>query len=314
MKIPKNVLDEIEQRSDITDVIGSYVTLQRAGSNLKGLCPFHSEKTPSFTVYPASNSFYCFGCGAGGNVFTFIMKAENLDFTGAAELLANRAGIRIPQSGYDADDKGTVSRKRVYEINLAAAKYFRNCLFDQSTGAAAMNYLAGQRRLSSAVIKRFGLGYAPDSFSAFGDYMCVQGFGQDELRQSDLLAYSERSHKFYARFRNRVMFPIIDTTGNIIGFGGRVMDDSKPKYLNSSDTPGFKKSRNLFALNYAKNNCSDSMILCEGYMDVIALHAAGFENAVATLGTAITQEQARIIARYTKKVILIYDSDEAGRK
>lgn len=314
MKIPKNVLDEIEQRSDITDVIGSYVTLQRAGSNLKGLCPFHSEKTPSFTVYPASNSFYCFGCGAGGNVFTFIMKAENLDFTGAAELLANRAGIRIPQSGYDADDKGTVSRKRVYEINLAAAKYFRNCLFDQSTGAAAMNYLAGQRRLSGAVIKRFGLGYAPDSFSAFGDYMCAQGFGQDELRQSDLLAYSERSHKFYARFRNRVMFPIIDTTGNIIGFGGRVMDDSKPKYLNSSDTPGFKKSRNLFALNYAKNNCSDSMILCEGYMDVIALHAAGFENAVATLGTAITQEQARIIARYTKKVILIYDSDEAGRK
>lgn len=314
MKIPKNVLDEIEQRSDITDVIGSYVTLQRAGSNLKGLCPFHSEKTPSFTVYPASNSFYCFGCGAGGNVFTFIMKAENLDFTGAAELLANRAGIRIPQSGYDADDKGTVSRKRVYEINLAAAKYFRNCLFDQSTGAAAMNYLAGQRRLSGAVIKRFGLGYAPDSFSAFGDYMRAQGFGQDELRQSDLLAYSERSHKFYARFRNRVMFPIIDTTGNIIGFGGRVMDDSKPKYLNSSDTPGFKKSRNLFALNYAKNNCSDSMILCEGYMDVIALHAAGFENAVATLGTAITQEQARIIARYTKKVILIYDSDEAGRK
>lgn len=314
MKIPKNVLDEIEQRSDITDVIGSYVTLQRAGSNLKGLCPFHSEKTPSFTVYPASNSFYCFGCGAGGNVFTFIMKAENLDFTGAAELLANRAGIRIPQSGYDAGDKGTVSRKRVYEINLAAAKYFRNCLFDQSTGAAAMNYLAGQRRLSGAVIKRFGLGYAPDSFSAFGDYMRAQGFGQDELRQSDLLAYSERSHKFYARFRNRVMFPIIDTIGNIIGFGGRVMDDSKPKYLNSSDTPGFKKSRNLFALNYAKNNCSDSMILCEGYMDVIALHAAGFENAVATLGTAITQEQARIIARYTKKVILIYDSDEAGRK
>ncbi len=314
MRIPKNVLDEIEQRSDITDVISSYVTLQRSGSNLKGLCPFHSEKTPSFVVYPASNSFYCFGCGAGGNVFSFVMKAENLDFAGAAEFLANRAGIRLPQDGYREEDEHTVSRRRVYEINLAAAKYFRACLFDPAIGAEAMNYLSGQRRLSAAVIKHFGLGFAPDSFSAFGEYMRAQGFGEEELRQSDLLSYSEKSKRCYARFRNRVMFPIIDTSGNIIGFGGRVMDDSKPKYLNSSDTPGFKKSRNLFALNYAKNNCSDSLILCEGYMDVIAMHSAGFENAVATLGTAITQEQARIIARYTKKVILIYDSDEAGRK
>lgn len=314
MKIPKNVLDEIEQRSDITDVISSYVTLQRAGSNLKGLCPFHSEKTPSFVVYPASNSFYCFGCGAGGNVFSFVMKAENLDFAGAAEFLANRVGIRLPQDGYREEDEYTVSRRRVYEINLAAAKYFRACLFDPAIGAEAMNYLSGQRRLSAAVIKHFGLGFAPDSFSAFGEYMRAQGFGEEELRQSDLLSHSEKSKRCYARFRNRVMFPIIDTSRNIIGFGGRVMDDSKPKYLNSSDTPGFKKSRNLFALNYAKNNCSDSLILCEGYMDVIAMHAAGFENAVATLGTAITQEQARIIARYTKKVILIYDSDEAGRK
>ena len=314
MKIPKNVLDEIEQRSDITDVISSYVTLQRAGSNLKGLCPFHSEKTPSFVVYPASNSFYCFGCGAGGNVFSFVMKAENLDFAGAAEFLANRVGIRLPQDGYREEDEYTVSRRRVYENNLAAAKYFRACLFDPAIGAEAMNYLSGQRRLSAAVIKHFGLGFAPDSFSAFGEYMRAQGFGEEELRQSDLLSHSEKSKRCYARFRNRVMFPIIDTSRNIIGFGGRVMDDSKPKYLNSSDTPGFKKSRNLFALNYAKNNCSDSLILCEGYMDVIAMHAAGFENAVATLGTAITQEQARIIARYTKKVILIYDSDEAGRK
>ena len=314
MRIPKNVLDEIEQRSDITDVISSYVTLQRAGSNLKGLCPFHSEKTPSFVVYPASNSFYCFGCGAGGNVFSFVMKAENLDFAGAAEFLANRVGIRLPQDGYREEDEYTVSRRRVYEINLAAAKYFRACLFDPAIGAEAMNYLSGQRRLSAAVIKHFGLGFAPDSFSAFGEYMRAQGFGEEELRQSDLLSHSEKSKRCYARFRNRVMFPIIDTSRNIIGFGGRVMDDSKPKYLNSSDTPGFKKSRNLFALNYAKNNCSDSLILCEGYMDVIAMHAAGFENAVATLGTAITQEQARIIARYTKKVILIYDSDEAGRK
>ena len=313
MKIPKNILDEIEQRSNITDVIGSYVSLQKAGSNFKGLCPFHSEKTPSFTVYPSSNSFYCFGCGAGGGVFSFIMKAENLDFAGAAEHLANRAGIRIPQYHDDYDDK-TISRKRVYEINLEAAKYFRRCLFDERIGADAMRYLLGNRRLSGAVIKHFGLGYAPDSFSDFGNYMRSLGYSDDELKQSDLLSFSEKSKRYYSRFRNRVMFPIIDVSGNIIAFGGRVMNDSKPKYLNSSDTPGFKKSRNLFALNYAKNNCSDSLILCEGYMDVIALHAAGFENAVATLGTAITSEQARIISRYTKKVILIYDSDDAGKK
>lgn len=314
MKLPKNILDEIEARSDIVDVVGSYVTLQRAGSNLRGLCPFHSEKTPSFIVYPASNSFYCFGCGAGGGVFTFIMKAENLDFVGAAELLAARAGIRLPQEGYREDGDHSISRKRVYEVNLAAAKYFRACLFDPAIGSEAMNYLAGERRLAGSVIKHFGLGYAPNSFSAFGEYMRAQGFSEDELVQSDLLTRSDRAKRPYARFRNRVMFPIIDTSGNIIGFGGRVMDDSKPKYLNSSDTPGFKKSRNLFALNFAKSNCAESLILCEGYMDVIALHAAGFENAVATLGTAITQEQARIIARYTKRVVLIYDSDEAGRK
>ena len=311
--IPKNVLDEIEQRSNIVDIIGSYVSLQKAGSNYKGLCPFHSEKTPSFVVYPASNSFYCFGCGAGGGVFAFIMKAENLDFTGAVELLAARAGIRIPRDEDKYDDR-TIPRKRVYEINLEAARYFRQCLFDRNVGGAAMRYLAEERRLSGAVIKHFGLGFAPDSFSEFGNYMKSKGFSEDELKQSDLLSLSEKNHKYYARFRNRVMFPIIDTSGNIIAFGGRVMDDSKPKYLNSSDTPGFKKSRNLFALNYAKNNCADSLILCEGYMDVIALHAAGFENAVATLGTAITSEQARMITRYTKKVILIYDTDEAGRK
>lgn len=313
MRIPKNVIDEIEQRSDITDIIGSYVTLSRAGSNMKGLCPFHSEKTPSFTVYPASNSFYCFGCGAGGSVFTFVMKAENLDYTGAVEFLANRAGIRIPQNSLLENDTG-ISRARVYEINLEAAKYFRKCLFDTGVGGEAMRYLSQERRLSGAVIKHFGLGFAPDSFSDFGDHMRSRGFTNDELKQSDLLSISDKNGRYYARFRNRVMFPIIDTSGNIIAFGGRVMNDAKPKYLNSSDTPGFKKSRNLFALNYAKSKCAEAVMLCEGYMDVIALHAAGFENAVATLGTAITPEQARILSRYTKKVILLYDSDEAGQK
>ncbi len=311
-KIPRNVIEEIEQRSDIVDIVGSYVTLIRAGSNLKGLCPFHSEKSPSFVVYPANNSFYCFGCGAGGNVFTFVMKAENLDFFGAVEFLANRAGIKLPQdSEYERDD--SIFRNRVFQINLEAAKYFRQCLFSP-IGNDAMQYLTEQRKLSGAVIKHFGLGYSPDSFSDFGNYMRSKGFTNDELKQSDLLSISEKNGRYYSRFRNRVMFPIIDTSGNIIAFGGRVMTDIKPKYLNSADTPGFKKSRNLFALNYAKNHCSESIILCEGYMDVIAMHAAGFENAVATLGTAITSEQARIIARYTKKVILIYDSDEAGQK
>lgn len=313
LKIPKNIIEEIEQRSDITDIISSYVSLQRAGSNTKGLCPFHSEKTPSFTVFPATRSFYCFGCGAGGDVFTFIMKAENLDYYGAVEFLAERAGIRIPKSNELNIKNEDMSRKRVYEINLEAAKFFRKCLFDPKLGGAGMKYLSENRKLSVSVIKHFGLGFAPDSFNVFGDHMRSLGFKNEELHKCYLLGYSEKSKRYYDLFRNRIIFPIIDTSGNIIAFGGRVMDDSKPKYLNSSDTPGFKKSRNLFALNYAKNSCSESIILCEGYMDVIALHASGFENAVATLGTAITSEQARIMARYTKKVIISYDSDAAGQ-
>lgn len=313
MKIPRNIIEEIEQRSDISDIISSYVSLQRAGSNAKGLCPFHSEKTPSFTVFPATRSFYCFGCGAGGDVFTFIMKAENLDYYGAVEFLAERAGIRIPKSEEYNIKNDDMPRKRVYEINLEAAKFFRRCLFDNKIGGVGMKYLTENRKLSVSVIKHFGLGFAPDSFNLFGDHMRSLGFKNEELHKCYLLGYSERSGRYYDLFRNRIIFPIIDTSGNIIAFGGRVMDDSKPKYLNSSDTPGFKKSRNLFALNYAKNFCSESLILCEGYMDVIALHAAGFENAVATLGTAITSEQARIMARYTQKVIISYDSDTAGQ-
>lgn len=313
MKIPKNIIEEIEQRSDISDIISSYVSLQRAGSNLKGLCPFHSEKTPSFTVFPATRSFYCFGCGSGGDVFTFIMKVENLDYYGAVEFLAERAGIRIPKSDELHIKNDDLTRKRVYEINLEAAKFFRKCLFDSKIGSAGMNYLTESRKLSMSVIKHFGLGFAPDSFNLFGDHMRSLGFKNEELNKCYLLGHSEKNGRYYDLFRNRIIFPIIDTSGNIIAFGGRVMDDSKPKYLNSSDTPGFKKSRNLFALNYAKNFCSEALILCEGYMDVIALHAAGFENAVATLGTAITSEQARIMARYTQKVIISYDSDAAGQ-
>ncbi len=313
MQITRNIIEEIIQRNDISDVVGSYVKLQRAGSNSKGLCPFHSEKTPSFTVFPATASFYCFGCGAGGDVITFIMKAENLDYPGAVEFLANRAGIRIPVVN-DITQREEIPRKRVYEINLEAAKFFRKCLNDPSIGGEGLRYLTEVRRLSQTTIKHFGLGFAPNSFSMLRDYMRSLGYTYEELKECYLLGKNETTGKYHDLFRNRVMFPIIDTSGNIIAFGGRVMDDSKPKYLNSSDTPGFKKSRNLFALNIAKGFCSESMILCEGYMDVIALHAAGFENAVATLGTAITSEQARIMARYTKKVIISYDSDEAGQK
>ena len=313
MLIPREIIEEIVARTDINDIIGSYVTLKRAGSNMNGLCPFHSERTPSFTVFSKSNSFYCFGCGAGGDAISFIMKAENLDYPSAVEFLASRAGVTIPQDKNEIAQMG-MSRKRVYEMNLAAAKFFRENLFDKEVGYEAMNYLAGTRKLSPATIKRFGLGYAPNNFWALTNHMRKLGFSEQELIDGFLCGRSQKSGKLYDYFRNRVIFPIIDVTGNIIAFGGRVMDDSKPKYLNSSDTPGFKKSKNLFALNYAKNHCAEQIILCEGYMDVIALHSAGVENAVATLGTALTSDQARMLTKYTKKVILLYDSDDAGQR
>ncbi len=311
--IAREVIDDIVARSDIESVISSYVTLKRAGSNLQGLCPFHSEKSPSFTVFPGTQSFYCFGCNAGGSVITFIQRAENLDYVGAIEFLAARAGVSIPQDGQKARP-GEMSRRRVYDMNLAAAKFFRECLFDPAIGGEGMRYLTENRQLASATIKHFGLGFAPNSFGLLHDHMRRLGYTDEELIQGFLCGKSQKTGRVYDYFRNRVMFPIIDTSGNIVAFGGRVMDDSKPKYLNSSDTPGFKKSRHLFALNYARMHATETMILCEGYMDVIALHAAGFENAVATLGTAITAEQARIFAKYTKKVIISYDSDEAGQR
>lgn len=313
MLIPREIIEEVVARTDISDLIGSYVTLKRAGSNMNGLCPFHSERTPSFTVFTKSNSFYCFGCGAGGDAITFVMRAENLDYPSAVEFLASRAGVTIPQDKSELGNMG-MSRKRVYEMNLAAAKFFRENLFDKEIGTDALNYFLRDRRLSMATVKRFGLGFAPNNFWALTNHMRKLGFSEQELIDGFLCGRSQKSGKLYDYFRNRVIFPIIDVTGNIIAFGGRVMDDSKPKYLNTSDTPGFKKSKNLFALNYAKNHCSEQLILCEGYMDVIALHAAGFENAVATLGTALTQEQARMLTKYTKKVVLLYDSDEAGQR
>ena len=313
--ISKETIEQVLMRNDIESLIGGYVSLKRAGSNLKGLCPFHSEKSPSFTVYPADNSFYCFGCGVGGDAITFIKKKENLDYPDAIEYLAKRAGITVIE-----DNKGEYKsapkfdKDKMYRMNVDAAKYFHRCLFDSTPEAkAALAYFTEKRGLSMATIKHFGLGFAPNSFDAFSKYMLARGYTYDELVEGFLCGRSE-SGRYYDAFRNRVMFPIIDVSGNVIAFGGRVMDDSKPKYKNSSDTPVFKKSRNLFALNFARTACQETLILCEGYMDVIALHAAGFTNAVATLGTAITSEQARMMSRYTKNVVISYDADEPGQK
>ena len=309
MRIPQSFIDEVKYRNKIEDVIASYVNLKRAGSNYQGLCPFHSEKTPSFTVFPNTETFHCFGCGAGGDVISFIMRAENLEYPGAVEFLAKRAGLEMPEEAGGAGSE-TVKRSGMYEMNRAAAVFFNKMLYAPES-EPAREYLK-QRGLSSAAVKRFGLGFAPNSFDALRRHMHSLGYGDDELKEAFLCGKSERTGGYFDYFRGRLIFPIIDNFSNVIAFGGRALGDGKPKYLNTSDTPVFKKSRNLFALNFAKNACAESLILCEGYMDVIAVNMAGFPNAVATLGTALTTEQARIMAKYTKKVILSYDSDDAG--
>lgn len=312
--LPQGFIEEIKYRNPIEDVISSYVTLKRAGSNHVGLCPFHNEKSPSFTVFSATRGFYCFGCGAGGDVITFIMKAENLDYMSALAFLAKRAGIKMPETDTHAP-RSEVSRERVLSMNRDAARFFHEML-SRPEGQAGLAYLRS-RGLSDAVIRRFGLGFAPDEFNLrknlFLDHMHAKGYTDKELITAFLCARSQKNGKLYPIFRNRVMFPVIDTTGSVVAFGGRVMDDSKPKYLNSADTPAFNKRRTLFALNFAKQSAGERLILCEGYMDVIAVHAAGLSNAVATLGTAITAEHARMLARYTKEVVIAYDMDDAGR-
>ena len=314
MNISPEIIEEIKFRNNIESVVSSYVNLKRAGSNFNGNCPFHSEKTPSFTVFPATQSFYCFGCGAGGDAITFVMRAENLDYISAVRLLAERSGIKLPEEQIRPDGKKEVSRSRVLEMNKAALEFFKKSLFDERIGKEAREYFFNKRKLSMAVVQHFQLGYAPNSFGALHDHLKKLGYTDEEMITAFLCGKSTKTGAAFDYFRNRVIFPIIDVTGNVVAFGGRVMDDSQPKYLNTSDTPAFKKSKNLFALNFAKNHCENMMILCEGYMDVIALHSAGFENAVATLGTAITSEQARIFSRYTKKVVISYDSDDAGQK
>lgn len=308
MRIPQSFIEELKYRNKIEDLISSYVNLKRAGSVYQGLCPFHSEKSPSFTVFPNTETFHCFGCGAGGDVISFIMRAENLEYMGALEFLAKRAGLELPAD--TASESETVKRSRMFEMNRAAAIFFNKMLYAPES-EPAREYLRA-RGLSGAAIKRFGLGFAPNSFDALRRHMNAQGYRDEELKEAFLCGKSERTGGYFDYFRGRIIFPIIDNFSNVIAFGGRALGDGKPKYLNSSDTPVFKKSRNLFALNFARSACSDYLILCEGYMDVIAVNMAGFPNAVATLGTALTTEQARIMAKYTKKIILSYDSDDAG--
>lgn len=314
MKYPREWIDSVRERSDIVELIGSYVTLRRAGSNYTGLCPFHSERTPSFTVFPDTQSFFCFGCEAGGDAFTFVMRSENLEYPEAVEFLAKRAGIQIPETHEDSDQPRGISRARAYELNRAAARFYRDCLFDPAIGEAGMNYLRDTRGLDTAVIRHFGLGYAPNEFGVLLPHLKSLGFTEEEMRQCFLCGRSQ-SGRYYDYFRGRVMFPVINAAGEVVAFSGRdVTGTSKAKYLNSSDTPVFQKRKNLFALNFAKAHCAEQMILCEGNMDVVSMHAAGFENAVASLGTALTDEQARIMARYTKQVIIAYDGDSAGQR
>ena len=310
---PREIVEAIKDRSEIVDLIGTYVSLKRAGSNYNGLCPFHSEKTPSFTVFPDNQSFFCFGCEAGGDAFTFIMRMENLDYKGSIEFLAKRSGVDLPTDG--REERPGVSRKRVFEMNLIAARFWRDCLFDPNVGRVGMEYLTEKRGLPISIIRRFGIGYAPNEFGALTDVLRKNGFTDQEMKEAFLCGLSQKSGRAYDLFRDRVMFPVFDNTGNVIAFSGRdVSGQDARKYVNSSDTPAFQKRRNLFALNFAKNHCAEQLILCEGNIDVVSLHAAGFENAAASLGTALTDEQARIMAKYTKQVILAYDSDEAGQR
>ena len=309
MPLNENFLQELKYKTDIEDVVSTYVTLRKRGNTSVGLCPFHNEKTPSFTVYNDTQSFYCFGCGAGGDAIGFIKKIENLDYIDAVKLLAERAGLQMPQDGFD--DSISKKRRRILQINREAAKFFHSYMMSPQ-GKVGYDYFIN-RGLTPKTISKFGLGYAPDSWDLLLKHLKSLGYGYGEMLDAGLIKASKHN-SYYDFFRNRVITPVINVRGNVIAFGGRVLDDSKPKYLNSPDTLAYKKTNELFALNYAKDSGKDTLILCEGYMDVISMHQAGFTNAVAGCGTALTSEQVRLISRYANEVILAYDADEAGQK
>lgn len=307
--LPEEFIYRLRESNDITSAFGMYVNLKKRGRTHVCNCPFHSEKTPSCTVFPDTQSFYCFGCGAGGDVITFTMKMENLSYIEAVRLLAQRSGLELPSENPD-EARNAKRRVRCLEINRESANFFYKQLVS-GNDKRGLEYFA-QRKLQPAIIKKYGLGFAPDDWHALRDHLRSKGYSDEEMVVAGVCQQSQNGN-VYDNFRNRVMFPIVDLRGNVIGFGGRVLDDSKPKYLNTGKSPVFDKGRNLFSMQFAKNASSTTMILAEGYMDVIAIHQAGFENVVATLGTAITPDQARLISQYAKEVVIAYDSDGAGQ-
>ncbi len=310
MAFPESFLQELADRNDIVDVVSSYVRLtKRSGANLFGLCPFHSEKTPSFSVSPDKQIYHCFGCGKGGSVINFIMEIENLSFPDAVEFLARRAGMEVPEDG---DREQRERRGRLLELNREAARFFYASLIAPG-GKAAQDYML-RRKIAPATAKNFGLGFAPDSFYALTDAMHEKGYQDYELISAGLANANKSGRGVHDVFRNRLMFPVIDVRGSVIGFSGRILGDGEPKYLNSRETPVFSKSRNLFALNLAKKSKNGYILLTEGNIDVVSLHQAGFDSAVASLGTSLTPEQARLISRYTGEVVIAYDNDAAGQK
>ena len=312
MRYSDDIIEEVRMKNDIVDVISQYVRLTRRGSSYFGLCPFHNEKTPSFSVTPSKQMYYCFGCGAGGNVYNFVMQYENYSFGEALSHLAERAGVELPKIEYSKEARAKAEKRAtLLEINKKAAQYFYYQLRREG-GKNAHDYLTG-RGLSEETIRKFGLGYSDKYSDDLYKYLKSQNYSDDLLRESGLFNVDERQG-MYDKFWNRVIFPIMDVNNRVIGFGGRVMGDGKPKYLNSPETRIFDKSRNLYGLNIARTTRKNYLILCEGYMDVISMHQAGFTNAVASLGTALTSGHASLVKRYTQEVLLLYDSDEAGVK
>ena len=310
MYYPDEIIEEVRTRNDIVDLISGYVKLQRRGSSYFGICPFHNEKSPSFSVSPGKQMYYCFGCGAGGNVFTFLMEYENYSFPEAVKALADRAGVALPEMEYSQEARRARDEKNaVLEVNREAAKYYYY-LLRTPEGAPGMEYLK-KRGLTAETMQRFGLGYAGRYSDGLYRYLKKKGISDELLKKSGLMQVNEKQG-MYDKFWNRVMFPIMDINGKVVGFGGRVMGDGKPKYLNSPETVIFDKSRNLYGLNFARSSRKKQLLVCEGYMDVISLHQAGFTNAVASLGTALTSQHASLLKRYTDEAVLTYDSDEAG--
>ncbi len=310
MAFPAPFLEELAARNPIEEVVGGYVALTRRGSNYFGLCPFHNEKTPSFSVSPEKQMYYCFGCGKGGGVFNFIMEQENLNYPDAVRFLAQRVGMELPEDDFHRENYRR--RERLYSLCKDAARFFHE-QFRSPAGEAARGYAAG-RGLSPACLTRFGIGFAPDGWRGLLDAMTARGYSEQELLDAGLVVRNPQKGNVYDKFRNRLMFPIIDVRGNVIAFGGRVMGQGEPKYLNSPETEIFSKRRNLFALNVAKKTKREFLILCEGYMDAITMHQYGFDCAVASLGTSLTEEHAKLISNYTRELILTYDGDAAGQR